>query len=516
MTAYTTSHVSVERTETHRDCGCGCGCTPCEPVCGIECLERPRYFCGQLLTDADLTALVSWTAARLRLVRQRDGWGVVCGLDVRCDPRKPSRVVIGEGYAISCCGGDIVVCEPCVVDLSDACRPPTSLCDDPCAPAPESEGDGGDDSDSDRGCPEGAWVDILIDAADEDAGGRPALATDGCRRIGSCEPSRVRETHKVTVRRSKGDPLKRAERLWVERYRACFGAVRDAMLPEPDDESPPTYRELRLAAERFALDQACEGGCRALRWICSADAPPDETQLDSDSEYLVDRIRLALLLDCLIAVGRCDCASCGPCAAVPLARVRIGPGARGDCPCRVIAVDDAPPYRRFLGHDCPPAALGRVNLGDLIGQRPEGVCLEVIRRGLQLAELVVASRDARGAFGLLDRGDPPIFDCNQAVTLLTFDDDECLGPRVVGFQPGSLKRFPVGRPHPLLLIKDMTEARIERLADEGITSLDDVAHAPDSVLSRAFPGRKKDFLDAIRAQARELAGGEGPADEGEA
>src|SRR5262247_2025944 len=90
---------------------CPCGCAPCdEPCCRLDCLERPRFFCGQLLTDQDLMALLGWTQDKLRLGRFRHGWGVVCGLEVHCYAQKPGWVLVKPGYAISCCGDDIIVC----------------------------------------------------------------------------------------------------------------------------------------------------------------------------------------------------------------------------------------------------------------------------------------------------------------------------------------------------------------------------------------------------------------------
>ena len=92
--------------------------------CGLGTLVRPRFFCGQLLTDTDLTAFLEWTADKLRLNRYRTGWGVVCGLDVHCDPDPavPGGVIVTPGYAISCCGDDIVVDAAYRWDLRDACR----------------------------------------------------------------------------------------------------------------------------------------------------------------------------------------------------------------------------------------------------------------------------------------------------------------------------------------------------------------------------------------------------------
>src|SRR5262245_47892370 len=108
------------------NCGCGCNCkTGCRcqtRCCDLDCLIRPNFFCGQLLTDADLTAMVEWNRSRFALSRYRDGWGVVCGLDVSCSPVYGATVsccgdsnggpfvYVNPGYAIDCCGNDLVVC----------------------------------------------------------------------------------------------------------------------------------------------------------------------------------------------------------------------------------------------------------------------------------------------------------------------------------------------------------------------------------------------------------------------
>src|SRR5436190_12655870 len=81
---------------------CDCGCSGTAECCELECLVQPRFFCGQLLADQDLTAMVDWVKAKAALQRFRDGWGVVCGLDVHCG--KGGTVTVTPGYAIDCCG----------------------------------------------------------------------------------------------------------------------------------------------------------------------------------------------------------------------------------------------------------------------------------------------------------------------------------------------------------------------------------------------------------------------------
>jgi len=130
------------------DCRPKPACDP-RPVCpacgGLECLCRPRFFTGQLLTDDDLNRLDHYIVAKNRLHnRHLFGSGVVCGLEVvcsTCDPASDGTVVVKPGYALSPCGNDIVVCNQesvNVCDLIDACRPRRDDCYQPAAAAPDN------------------------------------------------------------------------------------------------------------------------------------------------------------------------------------------------------------------------------------------------------------------------------------------------------------------------------------------------------------------------------------------
>ena len=89
----------------------------CCPTCGaVECLCRPRFFAGQLLSEQDLNRLDQYIKNKNRLHnRNLHGWGVVNGLKVLCDPC--GSVKVTEGYAVDPCGDDIVVCDPSSVDI---------------------------------------------------------------------------------------------------------------------------------------------------------------------------------------------------------------------------------------------------------------------------------------------------------------------------------------------------------------------------------------------------------------
>uniref|UniRef100_UPI003F49A4DD hypothetical protein n=1 Tax=Cupriavidus necator TaxID=106590 RepID=UPI003F49A4DD len=88
----------------------------------LECLCRPRFFAGQILTADDLNRLDGYIRGKHRLHnRQLHGWGVVNGLEVTCNPCGDG-VAVGCGYALSPCGDDIVVCEAVSVDVCELIR----------------------------------------------------------------------------------------------------------------------------------------------------------------------------------------------------------------------------------------------------------------------------------------------------------------------------------------------------------------------------------------------------------
>jgi hypothetical protein len=116
---------------------CAEDCKPVCPACGgLDCLCRPRFFPGQLLTDDDLNRLSRYIVDKNKLHnRYLHGWGVACGLEVTCDACDPQQVVVRTGYALSPCGDDIIVCRDQAVnicELIDACRPIRDpVCDPP-------------------------------------------------------------------------------------------------------------------------------------------------------------------------------------------------------------------------------------------------------------------------------------------------------------------------------------------------------------------------------------------------
>ena len=97
-----------------------------------------------LLTEDDLQAIDDYTVAKRRLTnRHMFGPGVVCGLEVDCDPCRPGWLTVTPGYALDCCGNDIVVGCPEKLDalvLLDELRRRSRVdCGEPCDDQPSRD-----------------------------------------------------------------------------------------------------------------------------------------------------------------------------------------------------------------------------------------------------------------------------------------------------------------------------------------------------------------------------------------
>lgn len=96
-----------------------CAPQPSCSACGeLECLCRPLWTAGMIVSEDDLNRLDRYMLAKQRLHnRQLHGTGVVAGLVVTCHPCEGGQVQVSQGYAIGPCGEDIVVCNDDVVDI---------------------------------------------------------------------------------------------------------------------------------------------------------------------------------------------------------------------------------------------------------------------------------------------------------------------------------------------------------------------------------------------------------------
>jgi len=404
---------------------CPCGCSPCpDDGCGLECLARPRFFCGQLLTDQDLEVLVGWTRDRLALSRYRHGWGVVCGLDVHCDPdpKRPAGVIVSPGYAVSCCGDDIVLCEEAKLDLRDACRED----EEPCTTDLRLR-----------------WtslelpvirewaVDLFLRYREEPSEPQAALGRSACKEVSACEPSRVRESYELVWKPavSGSDSRKIAADLWEKEYKRCT-EVLDAFEGRFGTGSSRDFAEIRRWLLGWIAEHPLHQFCFVREKICDMSGKPGEADLV--------RVLFLLVQDCRNAFLQGACHACKGSEDVPLARICLVKEESREC--RVCSIDPYPPYRRPLSPAGFPAALGDVNLGPWIWHREEEVCMALANLGVKVHESQPFAIPATLAELRRQLAGPIFASCGEPAVCLQVLDLEplrepCLpgGGRVVGF-----------------------------------------------------------------------------------
>jgi hypothetical protein len=116
------------------NCTCACGCHGALAECPESGILRPNFFAGQLLTEDDLQQITLYQMAKRRLTnRYVFGTGVVCGYNVVADPQKTGGVIVEPGYALDCCGNDLVLPCPCPLDINAMVRAEGLDCGEPCA-----------------------------------------------------------------------------------------------------------------------------------------------------------------------------------------------------------------------------------------------------------------------------------------------------------------------------------------------------------------------------------------------
>ncbi len=166
-----------------------CHCSNPKPggtCCDLVCFERPNYFCGHLLTDADLSKEQQYVVEKHKLYnRALHGSGVVCGLRLTCDDQC-GGILIDKGFAIDDCGNDLVVCDPLRFDvLAKLKEKGYLLVGEPCDPCkPEEE-------QPDCDYPQCFYVTFCYQ---EEPGDFTTPFVLGCGpSLTECEPTRIRE-----------------------------------------------------------------------------------------------------------------------------------------------------------------------------------------------------------------------------------------------------------------------------------------------------------------------------------
>jgi len=502
---------------------CGCGGECHGTCCALDGLVRPRFFCGQLLTDQDLMTLVGWARDKLALGRFRHGWGVVCGLDVHCDPECPAGVVVDPGYAVSCCGDDIVVskdrplAERCL-DLTPCCRQESDPCEDPYASKSESADETSEARLLRGGSLEALFptgdradlriVDVALRYRERDDDPQEALAHDACGQQGVCVDSRTHEEFHLVARAvaADNDPMAAAAARWERGYDECLRVLTDFQAAFTSG-----YELEADAVRRWLLDRLARQPSRHFCFLHESIC-----QLDDDAcadEQVIAKLLFLFVLECRHAYLTCDCYDCDEDHGVPLARVWLRSSVQDGGRCRVLAVDASPPVRRPLGPTCWPACLGEINVGQVIGHRWEEACTRLADLGIRPARTVgfdVPPTVAALSSALTCR---PFVSCGAAPVVQVANLGHELGQRVVGFcgLNGSTDE-PVEQEAPTY--DDLTDiARLgprsaEVLQREGVTSYGHLARASVEQLQELLPRTAPDVLEHwIEEAARRVGGG---------
>jgi hypothetical protein len=311
-----------------------------------------------VLTDDQLNDLAQWVRRRSALHRYVEGWGVARGLAVRCDPAIPGSVVVGPGYARSCCGDDIVVCDDVGLDVC-ACPALGPCCADGKASAADQE--------------RAKAVDLYLHYSETQEDLVKVIAACGCGGHDGPQYERVAEGGTLTcvpVADPSTDPATLAADEWDRGYQACSSVVTDYLRAFSGENSREDNRLKWL-----------------LRWI---DRAGDDALLCVQSwlgrEGLGEPGASGALMEIVSAQrNRYLEDTYGQCAqpkGVLLARVWLSTGADGRC--AVECVDSHPPFRRVIGSPGWPQKPGFINVAGLIWQRRVIACEQVGKLGLRV------------------------------------------------------------------------------------------------------------------------------------
>ena len=416
-----------------RDCGCGCGKVESR-CCGLECLVRPNFYCGQLLTDADLAVMVQWSRDRFALSRYRDGWGIVCGLELTCSAPTDARdcgcgcgggsgtsgLWVGAGYAVDCCGNDLVVCEPIPVDLGSLCLSPDDPCADPCPPVVVREGEkeeGETVNLSGLRIPRRELIvaDVVLRYAEQPTTGQRPMFRGNCADLEACEPTRIRELPCAVLVPSDDDP--RAANPQRDSYEEDLRKQYQRQIAAILELVRITSRETLL---RRLKEWPIYNECFVVEWL--------RAQKEVDEE-IRKKLGSFLLLDWVSHMNVCACRTCRTDLGVPLGRVVLWRKyGRAEC-CRTLVIRGGTAFRRELSRDCAPRPTDKTDMVGWIGMRATELEGRAVRDGIDVRPVEAPDPVNRIA--------EPIFAARAGDVVRAHVVTDLLGERrIVGFERG--------------------------------------------------------------------------------
>jgi hypothetical protein len=421
---------------------CQCGCTGCQgQCCDLGCLVRPNFFSGQLLTDEDLQTLTAWVRDRASLVRYRDGWGVACGLEVRLQHEARSRVTVTPGYAIDCCGRDLVVCRDLTLDFEPLTKPDEDPCQDlrpPGASASVLRGRIYDDDEekppltgagpADLPLNELLGFNLYLRYAEDLSGAQRALVQGRCEPTDPCQYTRVLEAPELVAKPAALCSAR--ESAEAHNWESAFLKGRDKIVA---DVSTLTT----AAAFLDYLRRRPEGLLYTFGFV--------EEWLSEAAIFVTEhlpQLRFWIVQDWINHYLHCGCSGCATTDGVLLARVWVRRRPAPDPgPCRVVYIDPFPPHRRPLRPMCPPVMPDYIGVASYIWQPLTEVCASLATLGypvVQKKELTITTATwqqalVRELFVPCQVAANPVITAPPTLTVFVVEDP-CGRPRVVRIQ----------------------------------------------------------------------------------
>ncbi len=438
---------------------CPCGCAPCEETsCSLDCLEKPKFFSGQLLSDQDLTSLVTWVENKSRLKRFYLGWGIVCGLEVCCHPEKEGQVIVKPGYAISCCGDDIVVCEDTTVDLckeiprqkdcpkTDEDKPSDVIIGDVPFPANEVQ-----------------CFNLHIRYEEEGAAAKTAFKQG----TSQCEPSRLLEKFTIDIQPIPADENSNKGK-HKHNHKDCFEVLdafpskyKDSLNPKEvldqsqeakdaeqeakeDNQAKKEIDEVKQLAtdikdwfdkwlKENPLQKLCWVKVKINKWYeDTKNKTITAKELKKAMRKDLAKIIFYIIQDCLSIPPSCSCHTCKEDDHLPIAKVCVW---RDKDECHVVSIETSAPYRRELSLDCQTRQSECVDVGEILGKS-----FKKAKEHLKQKRVVVSNSSILNDLDDLEK----LRNCSisplckgSEVTLITWKDPKTGTEQVIGACEGS-------------------------------------------------------------------------------
>jgi hypothetical protein len=251
------------------------------------------------------------------------------------------------------------------------------------------------------------------------------LRGGACHQTGHCEPSRTQESFAFEWLSDPVDPDRRRVEDFCTSYEACADVIdRFASIVHSDDglaKFKQWYRSriASLPVHHFPILDDFISNLDEDRAQIFARELPNNPEAMLILVLIVQECRFNLLRKL-----EETCYACDPNRGVPLARVRLSPGASGRM--KVAMVEPFPPFRRSLRlDDCWPVCPGTWNLGRFIWQPVPDVCIALRELGFHVTSQVLGA----GNMHLLAH--PPIVGCGTGKS-------DCCPPESPNFDTESI------------------------------------------------------------------------------